>query len=87
MRAFLMGTLGFILGSVGSVIALLLGYGIFMAVTDYHDFEGATAMGLASMSPVVALIFGIIGAALFVQISKPRRPAGAPSASDSDLPS
>jgi hypothetical protein len=73
MRAVLMGILGFILGSAGSLIALLLGYGVFVAVTDYHDFEGGTAISLAYMSPVVALICGIIGAAFFVQISKPRR--------------
>ena len=73
MRAVLMGILGFVVGSAGSLIVLLLGYGIFSAVTDYHDFEGTTAMGLAYMSPVIALICGIIGAALFVQVSRPRR--------------
>jgi len=73
MRAVLMGILGFIIGSAGSLIVLLIGYGVFMAVTDYHDFEGTTAMGLAYMSPVLALICGIAVAALFVYISKPRR--------------
>ena len=55
------------------LIVLLIGYGVFMEVTDYHDFEGTTAMGLAYMSPVLALICGIAVAALFVYISKPRR--------------
>jgi len=75
MRAVLMGILGFLLGSVGSLIVLLLGYGIFSAATDYHDFEGATAMGLAYISPVIALVCGVAGAALFVQISRPRKRA------------
>src|SRR5690606_14973269 len=46
MRAVLMGMLGFVIGSAGSLVTLLLGYGIFSALTDFHDFEGATAMGL-----------------------------------------
>lgn len=72
MRAVLMGIFGFILGAAGSLVALLLGYGIFSAVTDYHDFEGATAMGLASLAPLVALGCGIAVAAYFVTLTRPR---------------
>ena len=75
MRAVLMGSLGFVIGLVGTPLLLLIGYGIFMAVTGYHDCEGATAMGLATfVAPFAALVGGIGMAALFVHISRPRRP-------------
>lgn len=72
MHAVLMGILGFVAGAVIAVTALLLGYIVFLAITDYHDFEGATAMGLAAVSPVVGLVGGIVGAVLFVRIFRPR---------------
>lgn len=75
MRAVLMGILGFVIGLVGTPLLLLIGYGIFMAVTAYHDFEGATAMGLATfVAPFAALVGGSGMAAFFVHISRPRRP-------------
>lgn len=67
MRAFLFGVLGFLLGAVGVMLAVFFGYIVFTVVTDYHDFEGATAMGMASIAPVLGLVGGVIGAALFVQ--------------------
>jgi len=74
MRAILMGILGFVVGSVGAVFIGLFGYILFTVVTGFEDFEGATSMGLATfVAPVVALVGGIAGAALFVQLSRPRR--------------
>lgn len=67
MRAFLFGFLGFLVGLIGVTLAIFFGYIAFTMITGYHDFEGATAMGVAAMAPVFGLIGGIIGAALFVQ--------------------
>jgi hypothetical protein len=76
MRAILMGILGLVVGSVGSVFVLFFGYILFILVTGYEDFEGATAMGMAAfVAPLVALIGGIAGAALFVGLSRPRKQA------------
>ena len=72
MRAFVLGILGFVVGAAVSLLALLLAYVVFVEVTDYHDFEGATAMGLAAVSPVVGLVGGIVGVALFVRSFRPR---------------
>jgi hypothetical protein len=73
MRTFFMAILGFVIGSVGSVFVLFLAYILFTVVTDFHDFEGATAMGMASfVAPVVALAGGIGGAVLLPQMTRPR---------------
>ena len=74
MRTVLLALLGFVLGAVGSVFLLFFGYIVFTLVTDYHDFEGATAMGLFSMSPVIALIGAIAGAIVLPQITR-RKPS------------
>lgn len=79
MRAVLFGILGFVLGLVGVTLAVFFGYIAFTVVTDYHDFEGATAMGVATMAPVFGLIGGVIGAALFVQFFGRKGPARGPT--------
>jgi hypothetical protein len=69
-----MAILGFVLGSVGAAFLLFLGYILFTVITDFHDFEGATAMGMATfVMPVVALVGGIAGAVFLPQITRPRR--------------
>jgi hypothetical protein len=76
MRAVLMAILGFVVGAVGAVFLLFFGYIVFTLVTGFEDFEGATSMGLATfIAPVVALVGGVVGAALLVQASRPRRQA------------
>ena len=58
-----MAILGFLAGSIGAVIVLFVGYLLFTVITDYHDFEGATAMGIATVAmPLAALLGGIAGA-------------------------
>lgn len=77
MRAVLMAILGFVVGAVGAVFLLFFGYIVFTLVTGFEDFEGATSMGLATfVAPVVALLGGIVCAALLVQVSRPRRKPG-----------
>ena len=69
-----MAILGFILGSVGAAILLFLGYIIVTTATNYHDFEGATAMGFVfTILPIGALIGGIAGAILLPRLTRPRR--------------
>ncbi len=74
MRAFLFGLLGFVVGAVVAALAVFFGYVAFTVVTDYHDFEGAGAMGLAFFwAPAAALLGGIVAAILFVQwFGRPR---------------
>jgi hypothetical protein len=64
-----------VVGTVGAVFLLFFGYIVFTLVTGVEDFEGATAMGLATFAaPVVALAGGVAGAVLLVVATRPRRP-------------
>ncbi len=75
MRAVLFGMLGFVVGLVATTLAVFFAYVAFTVITGYHDFEGATAMGMATIAPAIGLIGGVIGAALFVQWFGRKRPA------------
>lgn len=75
MRAVLMGIFGFLVGSLGTVLVIFFSYLGFTVATDFHDFEGATAMGLASIAPLAGLVGGLAGAVLFVLLSRRRRSA------------
>jgi hypothetical protein len=75
MRGFLFGVLGFLVGLVATTLAVFFSYVALTALTDYHDFEGATAMGMATIAPFTGLIGGAIGAALFVHWFGRKRPA------------
>lgn len=65
MRSFLFGLLGFFVGLVATVFLVFGGYIAFTVVTGYHDFEGATAMGMASMLFFLGPVGGIATAFLF----------------------
>ena len=68
MRGFVFGLLGFVVGLVVSVLVVFFGYVAFTVITDYHDFEGAGAMGMAFFwAPAAGLLGGIVGAFLLVQ--------------------
>jgi hypothetical protein len=66
MSAVLFGILGFVVGFVVGAVAVLIVYLIATTVFGFHDFEGATAMGLVTIAPLAGLLGGGIGAALFV---------------------
>lgn len=64
-----MAILGFFLGSIGAPLLLFFAYIIFILVTGYEDFEGATAMGLATfVMPASALVGGIALGAIFARL-------------------
>jgi ABC-type spermidine/putrescine transport system permease subunit II len=65
MRSFLFGLLGFVIGLVVTTLAVFFGYVAFTEITGYHDFEGATAMGMATLAPLAGLVGGVVGAFLF----------------------
>lgn len=65
MRAAAFGVLGFLVGLVLTVLAVFFGYIAFTVITGYHDFEGATAMGMATIAPFLGIMGGIAGAAFF----------------------
>jgi hypothetical protein len=69
-----MAILGFVLGSVGAALVLFLGYILVTTMTNYHDFEGTTAMGFAFViMPIAAVAGGVAGAVFFAHLAKPRR--------------
>jgi ABC-type spermidine/putrescine transport system permease subunit II len=65
MRSFLFGLLGFVVGLVVTTLAVFFGYVAFTELAGYHDFEGATAMGMATVAPIIGIVGGIAGAFLF----------------------
>ena len=68
-----MAILGFVLGSFGAALIMFLGYILVTTITNYHDFEGTTAMGFAFVvMPVAAVAGGVAGAAFFVHLARPR---------------
>ena len=69
-----MAILGFLLGSFGAAFVVFLGYVLVTTITNYHDFEGTTAMGFAFVvMPIVAVAGGVAGAVFFAHLAKPRR--------------
>jgi hypothetical protein len=65
-----MAILGFVLGLILAPLLFFFCYVVFVAVTGYEDFEGATAMGLATfVLPLVAMIGGIGGAILLPRLT------------------
>lgn len=58
-------------------IVVLFGYGLYADTFHVHDFEGATAMGVAfAIAPAVALIVGLV-AAIWAWVRSSKRKAAA----------
>ena len=67
MRVFL-AILLFFAAAVGTWIVVLVGYGIISELIGFHDFEGATAMGVAfTIAPILAVIAATIASIWFLR--------------------
>lgn len=75
LRILLSAVLGGIAGAIALPLAVFFGYVAIAKLIDYHDFEGATGMGVLSLMPVVGLIGGVVGAIWFGWRASRRRGA------------
>lgn len=74
MRVFFWSVLGFVVGTVASYAAIMVGYSIYSGLFRVHDHDGggAMAMGLV-IGPVLALLCGIVTAVICgVRAARPR---------------
>jgi hypothetical protein len=63
MRTFLYSLLGFVGGLVLGYAGILFGWIAYADVTDYFDFEGASAMGVAfGVAPAGGVLCGLVAA-------------------------
>jgi len=65
MHVIVWSVLGFIAGTIVSYIAIMVGYSVYIDLFKVHDQDGGGAMAIGLViGPVVALLFGIVSAAI-----------------------
>lgn len=76
MRSILLAVAGFVVGTIAGVVLVFAAYILFIVVTQYNDFEGATSMGIATfVAPVGALVGGVVGAVMMLRrVNRPPEP-------------